>query len=280
MPHGAAGVPALAALLCEDSDSRRAWQEDAATFPLTSAAWLGTFALEPRNSSTKVCQHLKRGSFFSVRTLEKYGVYSVISGRESANRIPCKGEYAGRSSTVSSSRPFLRPAEGQHRKIDEVSMFHICTTSRTTRAFHRIQSRINFLPLTSAAPFGNSGVPQTVIGVSVASPCPKQEEKSGVSCFLPPLHPLAFMGLWDCGYILAEQRPDVRETQAAYHRPGSVVLPFFVPNPKTVRCVVLRFFLSSRFLRLRYRLNSLAERSASILTLAAVFFMAFVGVMA
>ena len=43
---------------------------------------------------------------------------------------------------------------------------------------------------------------------------------------------------------------------------------------------MLRFLLSSRFLRLRYRLNSLAERFASILTLAAVFFMAFVGVMA
>ena len=40
----------------------------------------------------------------------------------------------------------------------------------------------------------------------------------------------------------------------------------------------LRFLLSSRYLRLRYRLQPLAERSASILTLAAVFFMAFVGV--
>lgn len=43
---------------------------------------------------------------------------------------------------------------------------------------------------------------------------------------------------------------------------------------------MLKFLLSSRFLRLRYRINSLAERSASILALAAVFFMAFVGVTA
>lgn len=43
---------------------------------------------------------------------------------------------------------------------------------------------------------------------------------------------------------------------------------------------MLRFLLSSRFLRLQYRINSLAERSASILTLSTVFFMAFVGVMA
>lgn len=41
----------------------------------------------------------------------------------------------------------------------------------------------------------------------------------------------------------------------------------------------LQFLLSSRFLRFRYRLQSLAERSASVLALAAVFFMAFAGVM-
>ncbi len=111
----------------------------AATFPLTSSPWLGTFAVEPRNSYVKVCQHLKHG-FFDVRTLEKYGVYSVISGREWANRIPCKGEYARRSRTVSSSRPFLRPAEGQLEKYVRFPMFHIITTSRTTRALHRFQS--------------------------------------------------------------------------------------------------------------------------------------------
>ena len=88
----------------------------AATFPLTFSAWLGNFALEPNNSSEKVCHHLEHG-FFDVRTLEKYGVYSVISGREWANRIPCKGEYARRSQTVFDSRPFLRPAKGHHEKI-------------------------------------------------------------------------------------------------------------------------------------------------------------------
>ena len=84
-----------------------------------------------------------------------------------------------------------------------------------------------------------------------------------------------------CGYILAEQRPGVRETPAALHWPGSVVSAFFcTPIPKQCRCIMLRFLLSSRFLRLRYRLNSLAERFASVLALAAVFFMAFVGVTA
>ena len=106
-------------------------------------------------------------------------------------------------------------------------------------------------------------------------------KKSGFSCFLPPLRPLAFLGLWGCGYILAEQRPGVRETPAALHWPGSVVSAFFCAQlPKQCRCHMFRFFLSSRFLRFRYRLQFLAERSASVLVLAAVFFMAFVGVTA
>ena len=107
---------------------------------LTLPGSFGILPLEPNNSSEKVRQHLERGSFFDVRTLEKYGVFSVISGRESANRIPCKGEYAGRSLTVVSSRPFLRPAEGQLTKSERSPMFHIITTSRTTRAIHRFQS--------------------------------------------------------------------------------------------------------------------------------------------
>lgn len=91
---------------------------------LTVHAISGIFSLEPRNSSEKVSQHLKHGSFFRVRTLEKYGVFSAISGRESTNKIPCKGEYVGRSLTVSSSRPFLRPANGQHGKIREAFMYY------------------------------------------------------------------------------------------------------------------------------------------------------------
>ena len=52
-----------------------------------------------------------------------------------------------------------------------------------------------------------------------------------------------------CGYILAEQRPDVRETQAASFGPGSVVPPFlcstlFNPfNPKEVLHVRNHFSL-------------------------------------
>ena len=107
---------------------------------LTLPGSFGNSAGGPRNPSVKVRQHLKRGLFFCVRTLEKYGVFSVISGREWANRIPCKGEYARRSQTVSSSRPFLRPAERLLRKICEVPMLRFFLSSRYLRLRHRLLS--------------------------------------------------------------------------------------------------------------------------------------------
>ena len=132
--------------------------------------------------------------------------------------------------------------------------------------------------LTLPGSFGNSGLPQTVEGVTDALSSPKLVQKSGHFCFC---HQRATGVSCGRGYILAEQRPGVRETPAALHWPGSVVSAFFCAQlPKQCRCHMLRFFLSSRFLRFRYRLQFLAERSASVLALAAVFFMAFVGVTA
>ena len=58
---------------------------------LTLPGTFGILRVEPNNSSEKVRQHLKHGLFFCVRTLEKYGVFSVISGREWANAIPFGG---------------------------------------------------------------------------------------------------------------------------------------------------------------------------------------------
>jgi hypothetical protein len=46
----------------------------------------------------------------------------------------------------------------------------------------------------------------------------QQDKNSGFSCF--------------CHNELAEQRPDVRKTQAAYLEPGSVVSPFLFFNPQ------------------------------------------------
>ena len=107
---------------------------------LTLPGTFGILRAEPKNSSEKVRQHLKHGLFFCVRTLEKYGVFSVISGREWANRIPCKGEYARRSQTVLSSRPFLRPAEGQLRKSERFPMLRFFLSSRYLRLRHRLLS--------------------------------------------------------------------------------------------------------------------------------------------
>ena len=115
-------------------------------FPLLTCCEVsGSLPLEPRNSSTKVCQYLEHGSFFGVRTRKKYGVFSVISGRESANRIPCKGEYAGRSSTVSSSRPFLRSAKANIEKSTRFPMFRFFLSSRWTRFQYRFLSLSSFL---------------------------------------------------------------------------------------------------------------------------------------
>lgn len=118
---------------------------------LTLPGTFGNSAGGAENSSEKVRQHLKRGSFFGVRTLEKYGVYSVISGREWANTIPCKGEYARRSLTVFDSRPFLHPAKGHHEKIREVHMFRFFLSSRYLRLRHRLFSQLATFAVRTAA---------------------------------------------------------------------------------------------------------------------------------
>ena len=118
---------------------------------LTCRVLSGTFSMEPRNSSAKDCQYLEHGSFFGVRTRKKYGVFSVISGRESANRIPCKGEYAGRSLTVSSSRPFLRSAKANIEKSARFPMFRFFLSSRWTRFQYRFLFQLSNLAEHTAA---------------------------------------------------------------------------------------------------------------------------------
>lgn len=75
-------------------------------------------------------------------------------------------------------------------------------------------------------------------------------------------------------------RPDVRETQAALCWPGSVSRLFLCPIPKQHRCSMFRFFFSSRWLRLRYRLLSLLAlhvgHAAATLALGALLSLPFV----
>lgn len=113
-------------------------------FVLTSAVSLNNSTGGPKNPYVKVRQHLKHGLFFCVRALEKYGVFSVISGREWANRIPCKGEYARRSRTVLSSRPFLRSAKGQLRKYVRCPCFNSSFSPAVSNGFSIRALKIQF----------------------------------------------------------------------------------------------------------------------------------------
>lgn len=135
--------------------------------------------------------------------------------------------------------------------------------------------------LTSPVPFGNAGLPQTVEGVADALSSPKLVQKSGHFCFC---HQRATGASCGRGYILVEQRPDVRETRAAFDGPGSVVLPFFVPFPlKPSRFPMLRFLLSSRWTRFQYRLvsslRSILCRAAATAVLGAVLVLPIVYMM-
>ena len=51
---------------------------------------------------------------------------------------------------------------------------------------------------------------------------------------------------------------------------GALFRLFLFPNPKPCRWLMLRFLLSSRGLRLRYRLLSILERAVSVLFLAGI----------
>lgn len=135
-------------------------------------------------------------------------------------------------------------------------------------------------PLTFSAWLGNSELPQNRLGVSVAFAVPHTTKRAD---FLVSCHSCTLWPSWAFGIAVTYWRNNVlmfvrlRRPSRAGERCSAF---FCAQSQNRLRCVVLRFLLSSRFLRLRYRLNSLAERFASVLALAAVFFMAFVGVMA
>ena len=113
--------------------------------------------------------------------------------------------------------------------------------------------------------------PLTTQGVTVAFPVPHTMEKSGDFCFVSKPSTGA-----SCGrcYILTEHvLMFVRLRRPCVGR-GACSVFFCAPIPKLHRCPMLRFFLSSRFLRLRYRLLSLLTlligRAAATLALGAL----------
>ena len=125
--------------------------------------------------------------------------------------------------------------------------------------------------LTSAAPFGNAGLPQTTQGVADAFRVPHTLEKSGHFCFVS--NPASGVPSGRC-YILTEHVPMfVRLGRPCLGR-GACSVFFCASIPKQDRFTMLRFFLSSRYLRLRYHvlrsLRSILCRAASVAFLGAV----------
>ncbi len=125
--------------------------------------------------------------------------------------------------------------------------------------------------LTSGQGFGNSDVPQINEGVTDAFPVPHTVEKSGHFCFVS--NPASGVSSGRC-YILTEHvLMFVRLRRPSLSR-GACSVFFCVQNPKSMRFHMLRFFLSSRYLRLRHRLLSLlitlAGRAGATLALGAL----------
>ena len=125
--------------------------------------------------------------------------------------------------------------------------------------------------LTSGRGFGNSDVPQTKQGVTDAFPVPHTVEKSGLFCFVSNIA----TGI-SCGrcYILTEHVPMIVRLGRPCFGRGACSVFFYASIPKQSRCHMLRFFLSSRYLRLRHRLLSLlttlAGRAGATLALGAL----------
>ena len=125
--------------------------------------------------------------------------------------------------------------------------------------------------LTSPSALGNTDLPQTRQGVTDASLCPKQVRKSGLFCFVS--NPATGASCGRC-YILAEHVSDsVRAGRPCLGR-GACSVFFCAPIPKQDRFPMIRFILSSRFLRFKYRLSSLAWRVFPLFMLAVIIVVA------
>lgn len=113
--------------------------------------------------------------------------------------------------------------------------------------------------------------PQTKQGVTDAFPVPHTVEKSGHFCFVS--NPASGVPSGRC-YILTEHvLMFVRLRRPCFGR-GACSVFFYASIPKQSRCHMLRFFLSSRYLRLRYRLVSILTsalcRAAATVALGAL----------
>lgn len=123
--------------------------------------------------------------------------------------------------------------------------------------------------LTLPGSFGNTGLPQTVQGLTDASPVPHTVEKNGHICFCQQAARGVSSGwfrYWRNNVLMFVRLRRLCTGRGALFPPS-----FFIQFPKLYRCIMLRFFLSSRFLRLRYRLSSLFTRSIYKAAMVALF---------
>lgn len=113
--------------------------------------------------------------------------------------------------------------------------------------------------------------PQINEGVTDAFPVPHTVEKSGHFCFVS--NPASGVPSGRC-YILTEHvLMFVRLRRPSLSR-GACSVFFCVQNPKSMRFPMLRFFLSSRWIRFQYRLVSILTsalcRAAATVALGAL----------
>ena len=121
-------------------------------------------------------------------------------------------------------------------------MSHSISLSRSARF---CAGRVPLPPLLTSAPIlGNLSFPKSNKACRSLRQRPTLEKRAAFSVSaterkraVPPA---------GCGYILAEQRPGVREAPAALLEPGSVVPPFCFQNPKSNRWLMSHSISLSR----------------------------------
>ena len=126
--------------------------------------------------------------------------------------------------------------------------------------------------LTFSVVSGNTDLPQNLARRIRCLYHAPHGEKFGLLCFSQQIARGVSSGWFR---YWRKQRPDVRETQAALLGPGSVVFAFFCSQiPKSSRCSMIRFLLSSRWTRFQYRflfqLSNLAGHTAATVALGAL----------
>lgn len=165
-----------------------------------------------------------------ILTISEQGLYFFLGRSDKPGALPFQKWLAGEViPAIRKHGGYLTPAKIEEALSDPDTIIKLATTLKEERAQRHIAEaqRDEAIRLTTASACGILNFPNYRRRSRRLCVAP-QREKSGFSCFC---HQSTSRGV---GYILAEQRPGVREAPAAFDKPGSVVLPFFVSNPKII----------------------------------------------